>query len=113
MPLRSLDRFTSAGQVVASLQKGETVSTDVLPTGTASYVYLTEGDECCGLCGDLITGKDYPGAGYANVLGNMKHQYGDTACAECLPQLKAAGSESESADEDPDEEADKRAASAD
>lgn len=116
MVLKSLDQFMGAGGVVASLQRGAQLSTDVYDpdkSKAAGPIYLHEGDEECGLCGELITGEDYPGAGYGNVLANMKLKYGDTACAECLPQLKAEGSESENEDEEPDAEADGATASAD
>lgn len=116
MVLKSLDQFMGAGGVVASLQRGAKVSTDVYDpdkSKAAGPIYLNEGDEECGLCGELITGDDYPGAGYGNVLARLKLKYGDTACVECLPQLKGAEGESETEDETPDAEGDEAAPAAD
>jgi len=88
MPIRDLSDWTTAGGIVASLQKGVRLKTDVSKPGAAGPVYLEEGDETCFECGCLITGDHYPGAGYGNLLGNQKLKYGDTACPEHLEDLR-------------------------
>lgn len=103
MPLRSLDDYMGAGGVVASLQRGCKLSTDVYDpdkSKAAGPIYLNEGDEVCDECGELITGEDYPGAGYGNVLARLKLKYGGTACRECLPRLKGEEEEPPEADGD-------------
>lgn len=93
--LRSLDDFTTAGGVVASLQRGARISTDVYDpdkSKAAGPIYLEEGDELCGECETLITTKEYPGADYGNVLGRLKLKYGRTLCAECHGKVCLNGS---------------------
>lgn len=112
MVLKSLDDYMSAGGIVAALQRGCDLATDVYDedkSKAAGPIYLHEGDEACGLCGELITPEDYRGAGYGNILARLKLKYGDTACPECLPQLKA---EDES-EEPPEADGDETPASAD
>ena len=112
MPLRSLDDYMTAGALVASLQRGCKLSTEVYDpdkSKAAGPIYLTEGDEVCDECGELITGEDYPGANYGNVLARLKLKYDGTACAACLPQLKGE----DEAEGTPEADGDESAASAD
>ena len=93
--LRSLDDFTSAGGVAASLQRGAKISTDVYDpdkSKAAGPIYLDEGDEVCADCGELITGEAYRGADYGNVLARLKLKYGRTLCPECHGKVCLNGS---------------------
>lgn len=97
---RSVDDFMTAGGVAAALQGGCTLQTGVYDpdkTSAAGPIYLEEGDELCGECGDLITNNDYPGANYANLLATLKLKYGTTYCAECHDRvcLSESGEEGE------------------
>jgi hypothetical protein len=112
VPLKSLDDYMSAGGIVASLQLGCTLATDVYnpdKSKAAGPIHLTEGDEVCDECGELITAEDYPGANYGNVLARLKLKYDGTACSACLPQLKGRGED----EEPPGADGDEAAASAD
>jgi len=81
----SVDEYMTPGGVVAALERGCKLSTDVYDpekTKAAGPVYLHPGDEVCSECGSVIADEFGP-APYAKVLANMKLKHGETYCVEC------------------------------
>lgn len=78
--------WETVAPLLGALEGGRMVRTTVYDpekSKAAGPVFLKPGDQECSGCGTLIDEEQYPGASWANVLGQQRLKYGHTMCRDC------------------------------